>query len=218
MHYSWPRVPSAVYNEKSWTSSQSRAAVFSWRPSFAYRSVPRDRRRRRQKKKSALAVTSIPVCALVFALQRKSPATRRDVKSVLPPPPPRSRRNEARTTSCEAFDLVWLRGMAECAKLFSTAERREKKKMKRGGEKTEKGSVFGIYWRRSMASRPSGENILMLHRCLYGNSIGFISNRICKRNTNFPLHHLVKLVLSPTTARRVGYLMGFEYEQQYVLQ
>lgn len=86
-------------------------------------------------------------------------------------PPPRSRRNEARTTSCEAFDLVWLRGMAECAKLFSTAERREKKKMKRGGEKTEKGSVVGIHWRRSMASRPSVENILMLHRCLYGNSI-----------------------------------------------
>lgn len=51
MHYSWPRVPSAVYNEKSWKSSQSRAAVFSRRPSFAYRSVPSDRRKKKEKKK-----------------------------------------------------------------------------------------------------------------------------------------------------------------------
>lgn len=175
MHYSWPRVPSAVYNEKSWKSSQSRAAVFSRRPSFAYRSVPRDRRPPKKKKIFLKICTrgdfrpSLRACLRSAVLISANTPRRKVCFTTFPPL--RSRRNEARTTSCEAFDLVWLRGMAECAKLFSTAERREKKKMKRGGEKTEKGSVVGIHWRRSMASRPSVENILMLHRCFYGNSI-----------------------------------------------
>lgn len=170
MHYSWPHVPSAVYNEKSWKSSQSRAAVFSRRPSFAYRSVPRDRHPNKNICTRGDFHPSLRAC-LRSAVLISGNTPRRKVCFTTSPPPRGAA--EMRRGPPRARHLIWSdwEEWPSVPNCFPPPRDEKRRKWREGEKKTEKGSVFGIYWRRSMASRPSVENILMLHRCLYGNSI-----------------------------------------------
>lgn len=141
MHYSWPRVPSAVYNEKSWKSSQSRAAVFSWRPSFAYRSVPRDRHPNKNICTRGDFHPSLRAC-LRSAVLISGNTPRRKVCFTTFPPPAEPQKWDADHLVRGIWSGLTERNGRVCQTVFHRRETRKEENEERGRKKQRKGACL----------------------------------------------------------------------------